>query len=287
MPIDLAAAERFMYSNARLLDRHLLAVLLHRAAPAQALGALRAYRNDDGGFGHALEPDVRAPHSEPVSTFRALEVLVELNAGADQMVTDAAGWLASIARADGSLPSVMPEAANYPHAPWMVPSDEGSQLTLAIAAALYAAGHDGGPWLESATEWCWGKLEDVTALSGYWIEFGLRFLDHVPDADRATATIARVAPQLDADGSVPVQGGTENERLRPLVLSPQPEARSRVLFTAEQIEAELDALEAGQQDDGGWTFDWLAWSPAQAVEWRGTVTLNALTTLAAHGRINR
>ena len=31
-------------------------------------------------------------------------------------------------------------------------------------------------------------------------------------------------------------------------------------------------------------FDWLAWSPGQAVEWRGIVTLRALATLRAHGR---
>jgi hypothetical protein len=287
MPIDLSAAERFMYTNARLLDRHLLAVLLDDAPADPALDALRAYRNEDGGFGHALEPDVRAPHSEPTSTFRALEVLVELGAGGDPMVAGAATWLGSIAAADGGLPSVMPEAARYPHAPWMVASDGGSQLTLAIAGAVYAAGYDHGPWLETATDWCWTQLEHVDMLGGYWIEFGLRFLDHVPDSGRAASVIERIAPQLDDDGSVAVQGGTENERLRPLALSPRPGARSRVLFGAEEIEAELDALERGQQDDGGWTFDWLAWSPAQEVEWRGTMTLNALTTLDAHGRLRR
>src|SRR5690349_410192 len=169
MPTDLPAAERFMYTNARLLERHLLAVLLDSAPPGPALDALRAYRNEDGGFGHALEPDVRGPHSEPTSTFRALEVLVELGAGGDPMLADAAAWLGSIAAADGGIPSVMPEAAQYPHAPWMVASDGGSQLTLAIAGALYSAGHD-GPWLETATDWCWAKLEHVDTLGGYWIE---------------------------------------------------------------------------------------------------------------------
>jgi hypothetical protein len=287
MSVDLAAAERFMYTDARLLERHLFAVLLHDAPAAPALEALRAYRNPDGGFGHALEPDVRGPHSEPTSVLRALEVLVELGAGADPMVADAAGWLAAITAPDGGLPSVMPEAAQFPRAPWMVASEGGSQLTLAIAGELYAAGYDGGPWLARASEWCWAQLEDAETLGGYWIKFGLRFLDHVPDAERAEGVIDRIAPLLGDDGSVAVQGGTENERLRPLVLSPHRGARSRALFDGAQIEAELDALERGQQDDGGWTFDWLAWSPAQGVEWRGIVTLNALATLAAHGRIVR
>jgi hypothetical protein len=42
------------------------------------LNAVRAYCNPDGGFGHALEPDVRAPQSEPTATLRALDTLIEL-----------------------------------------------------------------------------------------------------------------------------------------------------------------------------------------------------------------
>ncbi|MDQ6807191.1 MAG: hypothetical protein M3065_20070, partial [Actinomycetota bacterium] len=74
MPIDITASERFIHANARLLDRHRLAVLLNDVSAAPVLDALRAYRNPDGGFGHALEPDVRAPESEPASTLHALEV---------------------------------------------------------------------------------------------------------------------------------------------------------------------------------------------------------------------
>ncbi|MGQ0668356.1 MAG: hypothetical protein ACT4PO_01550, partial [Actinomycetota bacterium] len=74
-PVGIDAAERFVVSNARLLDRHRLAVLLHGAPVEPVLDALRAYRNSDGGFGHALEPDIRAPTSEPSSTLHALRVL--------------------------------------------------------------------------------------------------------------------------------------------------------------------------------------------------------------------
>lgn len=284
MPIDLHAAEQFVFATARLLDRHRLAVLLHDAAVAPVLAALRAYRNPDGGFGHALEPDVRAPESEPVSTAHALDVLVELDAAEDPMVADAAAWTASIADPDGGVPFVLPTAAAHPHAPWMVPSDGGSHLTFAIAAALWRAGSD-APWLERATEWCWARLDRPDELSAYWVKFGLRFLDAVPDEARARATVERLRAQIGPDGSIPVPGGTEDERLTPLALSPHPGTRSSALFADEQIAADLDELERGQQDDGGWTFDWLAWSPAQAVEWRGAITLRALATLRAHGRI--
>lgn len=285
MSVDVESAERYVLANARLIDRHRLAVLLRAASDALVRDALRAYRNPDGGFGHALEPDVRAPESEPAATVHALEVLAEIDALDDPMVAGAASWVASIADADGGVPVVMPTAAGYPHAPWMVPRDGGSPFTCALAGALWEAGSD-EPWLGRATDWCWAKLEGPDDLSAYWLKFSLAFLDHVPDDSRARAAIARLRSQIGPDGSVPVPGGTENERLTPLMLSERPGRRSRALFTDEQIEADLDALAQAQEEDGGWKFDWLAWSAGQSVEWRGAVTVRALATLAAHGRID-
>jgi hypothetical protein len=284
MSVDVIAAEQFVLANARLLDRHRLAVLLHGAPIDPVLAALRAYRNGDGGFGHALEPDVRSPQSEPAAALHALEVLAEIGALDDAMVTDAAAWVASIAEPDGGVPFVLPTAAAYPHAPWMVPSAGGSQLTFAIAAVLLQAGSS-DPWLARAADWCWARLDRRDEVGGYQMKFALDFLDAVADGARADAVIEALRAKLGADGSMPVPGGTENERLTPLALAPRPNGRSRGLFTGEQIAADLDQLERGQQDDGGWTFDWLAWSAGQSVEWRGIRTLGALATLTAHGRI--
>jgi hypothetical protein len=283
MPIDLAAAERFMLDTARLLDRHRLAVLLHDAPTAFVLDALRAYRNPDGGFGHALEPDVRDPASQPAATLHALEVLAEVDALDDPMVAGAAGWAARITRPDGALPFVLPSAAAHPHAPWMTPNEDASFLTFAVVGLLYGAASD-EPWLKAATTWSWSRIERSDELSAYWVKFALDFLDRVPDEDRARRAIEALRPKVGADGTIAVPGGTENERLTPLALSPRPGRRSRVLFTIEQIETDLDLLENQQRDDGGWMFDWLDWSPGQRVEWRGAVTLRALATLVAHGR---
>jgi hypothetical protein len=284
MSVDIDAAERFMLANARLLDRHRLAVLLHGAPVAPVLDALRAYRNPDGGFGHALEPDVRAPTSEPAAALHALDVLAGIGALDHPMVSDTAAWIATIADPDGGVPFVLPAASSHPHAPWMVPAAGGSQLTFGLAAGLWEAGSE-QPWLERGTEWCWAVLARPDDVAGYLVKFALDFLDSVPDHGRAGPVIAGLRTRIDADGSIPVPGGTADERLTPLTLSQRPDGRSRALFTEDQIETDLDRLESGQQEDGGWTFDWLGWSAGQTVEWRGIVTLRALTTLAAHRRL--
>jgi hypothetical protein len=284
MTADVDSAERFVLTNARLLERQLCAVLLHGAAIDPVLAALRAYRNPDGGFGNALEPDVRAPQSEPVATLSALAILAEIGAPDDPMVAGAAAWLAAIAEADGGVPFVMATADSYPRAPWMVPSDGGSHLTFAFAALLAGSGL-GEPWLARATQWCWRKLARPADLSAYWVKFALDFLDAAADHERATAALAGLGTRIEADGTVPVPGGTEDERLTPLDLSPRPGSATRALFSDEQIEADLDRLCHEQEGDGGWSFDWLAWSPGQALEWRGIVTVRALATLRANGRL--
>ena len=64
-----------------------------------------------------------------------------------------------------------------------------------------------------------------------------------------------------------------------------PEHAGVRLLSPGRIESGLDALEAGQHEDGGWDFDWAKWNPAAAWEWRGAVTVEALRTLRAYGRL--
>jgi hypothetical protein len=284
MSIDIEAARQFVHANARLIDRHRMAAMLDGAPVEPLLTALRAYRNEDGGFGHALEPDVRCPGSQPAATLQALEVLLEAGATDDPMVGEAAEWVSGVAGPDGGVPTVLPSALGHPRAPWMEPSPAAGFLTYALAGALWRAGA-GKPWLDQATEWCWDQLENDADVGGYTVKFAIDFLDAVPDPARAAAAVARLRPALDDRGCIPVAGGTEDEKLTPLQLSPLPGSASRSLFTDAQIGADLDRLAAGQQEDGGWTVDYLAWCPGQALEWRGIATLGALHVLRANGRL--
>ena len=279
---DIDGAKRFIYENARLLERHRLAVLLHSASRSRVVDALRPYRNDDGGWGHALEPDLRGPDSQVSAAMSALEILAEVGARDEPVVGETADWLASVALRDGRVPHVLASAERYPRAPWLQRSDTGF-LTFATVAHLWDmdANH---PWLDAATAWCWSQVEVDGATGGYAVKFALDFLDAVPEHDRAEAAVERLRPALRPDGTLPISGGVEGEHLTPLELSNRPGAPSRALFTDAQIEAGLDALEREQLDDGGWDFHFQHWSRGQEVEWRGIVTLYALRTLRAHGR---
>ncbi len=284
MDTNVEAAVQYVYANARVLDRHRLGLLMGDGKAGEVVAALRAYLNPVGGFGHALEPDIRAPGSEPAATLNALETLIDIGEQDHPMVADAAGWIATVARPDGSVPQMMNSAAGYPHAPFINPGGP-TFLTFALAGALWRA-RSGHEWLARATTWAWAELEQTDEVDAYTIVFALRFLDAVPDDDRAVAVLDRIRPQLGPDGSIPVAGGIEGERVTPLDLSPRKEARSRALFTQAQVDADLDRLQREQLDDGGWDFDFLHWSPGQVLDWRGSVTVSALETLHEHRRID-
>jgi hypothetical protein len=274
MPVDLGKAARFVAGNARLLDRHRYAALNEDGPKEPVLAALRAYRNDDGGFGHALEPDLRAPTSQPGATLYALEMLAELDALDDPLAAGAIEWIPTIAGADGGIPSVVGDVDRWPHAPWWQP-EASTFLTAALAAVL----HEGGVWTDwrdRATAWSWEQVRTRGFESGYWWHYLVSFLDHVDDGERAAAELARVRE--------PLQPLVKDEHT-PLAYSPWPQMRSRALFAPEQIAGALDELEAGQADDGGWTFPWPQWSPGATLDWRGSVTVRALQLLSANGRL--
>lgn len=87
-------------------------------------------------------------------------------------------------------------------------------------------------------------------------------------------------------GLVPVEGGSEGETMRPLDFASEPGSPASALLGPGVIEAELDALAARQQGDGGWTVDFASYSPVAALEWRGYATVGAVQTLVRAGRLS-
>jgi hypothetical protein len=113
----------------------------------------------------------------------------------------------------------------------------------------------------------------------------LSFLQHVPDRGRAEQAPERLGRRLFDRALVALDPEAEGEVHTPLDFAPYPDSIGRRLFDEATIEAHLDHLAASQADDGGWTFNWPAWSPVAASEWRGSRTVTHLRTLRANGRL--
>ena len=170
-------------------------------------------------------------------------------------------------------------------APWLPPTPESSlTATAQLAAGALRLGLD-HPWLAGASGYCWERVGQVSPTDAYAFLFVVDFLDATPERDRADRALEALKAQVPADGRIAVGVGTEGETLEPLVVASRPEHAGTRLFAPAVLAEALDSLEAGQGDDGGWDFDWAKWNPAAAWEWRGAVTVNALSTLRAYGRL--
>jgi hypothetical protein len=281
---DFEAAADFLAARARVLDRRLYERLFRGGAAEPVRDAVAAYRNADGGYGHALEPDCRAAASQPAAVEMALRIMDVAGAWDERLVRDAVDWLSAIAPAEGGAAFVQPTVSQAPHAPWWVPADGASLIqTGQIAGLLYARGV-AHPWLDRATQVMWSRIAALTEPNGYEMFGVLAFLEEVPDRARAEAAFERVGPLVFSRDLVALDPEAEGETHSPLAFAALPGSIGRRLFDSGVIEAHLDHLAGAQAEDGGWTFNWPSWSPAAEADWRGFLTVDALRVLRANGR---
>jgi hypothetical protein len=288
--LELQQAEDFMASNARLLDRRRMALAVGVGDAEATLAVLSGYRNPDGGFGWGLEPDSRAPESQPVAALHALEVFEEIAPQTSPLAVGLLDWLDGIAVEGGAVPFAVPGGAYPGSAPMWGSTDTKApslhMTCVVLSIAHRVAQHDPAvaahSWLHRATDW---TRHEITALHAPREAIEFRFVLQLLDALEARSELERLAAHLPDDGIVAVTGGSPDEAMRPLDFSPEPGRPMRDLLNPHTIEAELDRLEAAQHDDGGWDVDWTHWSPAGELEWRGWATVRAVRILRANGRL--
>ncbi|RRQ87699.1 hypothetical protein CQW44_06560 [Streptomyces griseofuscus] len=303
-----------MWLTARVLEQRLFAYHFLRGAPDAVETALDAYRNEDGGYGHALEPDLRGPESQPLHTAHALRVLDAVGRCGGQRVERVCRYLTSVSTADGALPAVHPSARGYPAAPLVqgfptasdTPTQAASRGSLAATGPVVGLLHRNEvwhAWLFRATDFCWQAVANLEQPRPHEVLAAVAFLDSVPDRPRAEAAadrlgrlvraqrLAALGPEGPVTGErrVPQQVAHRGDpapgpRHFPHDFAKSPASLARAWFTDEEMARSLDHLAAGQQDDGGWPVRRRAWAPVPAFEARALVTIEALCTLRAYGR---
>lgn len=286
----IEAARSFTWLNARVLEQRRFRYLFD-GGPGDAVAvAVSAYRNEDGGFGHALEPDGRGPESQPLHTFTALSLLAEV--GVTEHAERACDFLTTITNADGGVPNCLDTGRDGLRAPWWQPSGDSDLLVTGLLASVLHRMGVRHAWLDRATDFCWQRIAALTKSHPYEANACARFLDHVPDRPRAEREAERLGALVRGQGLVDLgdgrrtEGYAAGETHMPHHYAPTPDSLARRWFSDDEIARDLDALAAAQQDDGGWTFPWAAWTPVTTYEWRPIVTIEALLTLRAYDRIS-
>lgn len=284
--MNLDKAISFIWENARHLERAIFAHHFYGAPSDRIIAILRTYQNEDGGFGNALEPDVRAPDSQPLFVEYGLNVLYASGLRNTEIAGRLCDFLASHADLQKGIASLLPSARKFPHAShWGNPSAVQPSIDrlIGLVGLLQWQGIDHA-WLKEAVRVCLERalttpFDDAHTLG---TAFCLAESTGKPLGERLFDKLAAELPQVKFFSfEAPVKGYA----LTPLQFAPTPTSPCRRLFSTDIIEAHLDDLESRQEADGGWPISWEPPGQMARMEWRGVATVQALITLRAYGRV--
>lgn len=304
-PEAFARARAFLLERGRPLEAARFRHAFGGGRMEDVLEALAHSRNPDGGFGRALEPDVRAPESSVLATATALEVLHDLGVPAsNDLLTGAVAWLREhlhVTPGGSVWPFLPPEAAAHPHAPWW---NQAGPEALAAAFGGFRVNPRAGI---VARLWRWPELLPEGLLALLTVETRDAILAGLEPGDvngHAVAALFAQTPEVPGDHRLPVLEYLHDvlpERvastpealagygLDPLHVAPTP-ASPLAPVLDDALAAALAHLLTSQREDGSWapTWDWggtfpEAWPQAEA-EWRSVRTWEALRALRDWGR---
>ncbi|WP_433545366.1 hypothetical protein ACQPZG_09355 [Streptomyces sp. CA-294286] len=294
---SLARAGQFVWLTARALEQRRFAYHFLDGGADPVETALAAYAGADGGFGHALEPDLRGPVSQPLHTAHALRVLETIGRCRGPRVERVCRYLTEVSAKDGALPAVHPSQRGYPAAPFVPVVDDPPSELLATGPVVGVLHRNEvwHAWLFRATDFCWAAVESLETSHPYEVQAAVAFLDGVPDRARARAAADRLGRLVRSQKlvvldpsrreEVPVAPGyAPGEHHFAYDYARDPQSLARGWFTDEEMARSLDFLAAEQREDGGWPVRWRVWAPGTGLEARPIVTIEALLTLRAYGR---
>lgn len=113
--------ETQLKKEARALEIEHFNCMFKGASPEKYIDSLKMYQREDGGFGNAIEPDLRLPHSSSMATSVGLRYLNKLASSpeVEDMINKAITYLENTYDMGRIGWYVADQSVNeYPHSPW-------------------------------------------------------------------------------------------------------------------------------------------------------------------------
>ncbi|MFC2106429.1 hypothetical protein ACFLS0_06745, partial [Candidatus Bipolaricaulota bacterium] len=304
-PDGFRRAVAYLKTRARPLERALYCRHFEEGSEDAAVDELLRFRNSDGGFGHALEPDVRTPSSSALATGIALRAIAELDCPeGDESVPSTIDYLLSTLDRKTLTWRVVPcDANDFPHAPWWHDKDGSLATTFGdfhiipralILGSLHAYAalmpRELLEELTRATIEVIGELPILGTGGGSDLEY-VAYLAGAPGLPQASRDLLteRVTAALPKT-VITDPSKWSSYCLTPLRAAPRPTSLGAGTIR-DALDAHLDWMIDHRAADGTWdpTWSWFgdypeAWSEAEQA-WRGILTLETLLSLRAFGRL--
>lgn len=114
-------ASQIIKESARPLEKLIYQDYFHQPCQEEIVSELKKYQNNDGGFGHGIEPDFRLPLSSPMASSVAFHHLMKYDLNDESIGVIKSGIKyfenAFIPECNGWF-VLSKEVNDYPHAPW-------------------------------------------------------------------------------------------------------------------------------------------------------------------------
>jgi hypothetical protein len=293
-------SRKFIEEKGRPLEAARLRFHFDRVPARQVVAELEKFQNDDGGFGKALEPDLRTPESSALGTSIAFQIFREIGRdAAEGIASSAIRYLLNSFDDKKMVWRIVPTAAEKsPHAPWWTQAGLEKSFnafllnpTAELLGSLFDYRKDVPQALLSSLSdeilvrlgaldkiemhdfLCCKRLAETENLAA---SFKVKLVDHL--ARLLDGVVSREPSQWAMYG------------LKPLQVADRPQSPFFEMLR-DVIAENLDYELATQQEDGSWPVTWSwgdtfpdDWEKAK-VEWAGVLTVEKLLTLKRYGRI--
>ncbi len=296
----LEKARGFIEENGRQLEIARFHFEFNEGPIADVLEALRVFQNPDGGFGCALEPDLRAQESSALCTSIALQTLRSLGIPAENLlVSNSIEFLLAELNEEQLSWRIIPASADQsPRAPWWYQKGRKEQFELfslnptsEILGYLYDyQSNVPSEVVERISERVYSEIMSLEKIEMHDLLCCLRLLKSEnlsePFRDQLSSKICTLVEEAICCD----QDGWKDYCLRPLQVVDRPQSPF-ASDLKEAIDLNIEYEIQSQEANGSWAPTWSwddqypkEWEEAKR-EWAGILTLEKLLLLKRFNRI--
>lgn len=282
--MNFEKAANFIWENGRLLERRIFEYFFFQGSKNSVLDVVKAYQNEDGGFGHALEPDLRAPQSQPLFVEFGLRILYDAKIQDPEIAYKVCDYVSRNADLKLGIATITATTSNYPRAEhWNnIQSSQASFSRLTSLVGLLNWQGIKHSWLEQAVDIC---LQDVISTrydDSHTLLNAFCLLESLPQTEEIKRIYTKLTDELFQANFFCLEAPSRSYGLIPLDFAPASDSYCRRIFTDSIIHDHLKVLESQQEEDGGWQIQWEPPGEMARLEWRAYKTLKSLITLQSY-----
>lgn len=296
--MDVERISQYIFKLGRPVDQAILRYHFENGSAEDVMVELEKFQNDDGGFGNAIEPDLRLPQSTALATWMAFQTIKELDIKpGHKVIQKALAFLSeTFERERVGWSIIIPEVDEYPHAPWWDYKSAMEHFSWANPSAeilgLFMKYARAGEHAEIVDLMKPRALEHIKSVdpSDFHDAFNYKALYELSDPEFQSVLKEPVEQLIKSAVTM------DPEKWGGYVATPLKfiESTSDVfvhLFDGDVIAKNLDVIENQLVDGTHWEPNWNwsgtypeVWEQAK-IEWSGHLTVKHLRILRNFGRI--